>query len=275
MNYYPFHIGDYASKTRHLSWDENMAYRLLLDLYYASERPIPKDMRAVFRLLMASTDAQREAVTVVLQEFFEATDDGWRNPRADTEIEAMRTLQEKQRDKAFKRWHKPATEHGTAPAMPRHETNDAAADATASKSDADAMPPTPTPTPTPKIKDKGAAALTVDALVSDGLTEQTAGEFIAHRKAKGARLTARAWQGVKAEAGKAGWPVEQAVCKALARGWTGFEAAWVASERPAARDAEPAWRTEQRNRVAEFAGPAAAKRPVTMEVVDVAARRLG
>ena len=110
----------------------------------------------------------------------------------------------------------------------------------------------------------------------DGLTEQTAGEFIAHRKAKGAKLTARAWQGVVAEAGKAGWPVEQAVCKALARGWTGFEAAWVASEsRPARNDAEPAWRTEQRNRVAEFAGPAAAKRPTTGEVFDVTARLVG
>ena len=25
MNYYPFHIGDYVSATRHLTWDEDAA----------------------------------------------------------------------------------------------------------------------------------------------------------------------------------------------------------------------------------------------------------
>ena len=29
MNYYPFHIGDYLSATRHLSWEEDAAYRLM------------------------------------------------------------------------------------------------------------------------------------------------------------------------------------------------------------------------------------------------------
>ena len=149
MNYYPFHIGDYLSATRHLSWEEDAAYRRLLDTYYTSEKPLPADLRVVCRLVLAQTDAQREAVRVVLEEFFKATDAGWINSRADAEIEAMREKQQKQRDKANKRWAKPATEPGNAPAMPRHEC----VDATAQKTDADAMPPTPTPTPTP-IKEK-------------------------------------------------------------------------------------------------------------------------
>ena len=41
MNYYPFHIGDYLSATRHLSWEEDCAYRRLLDVYYTSEKPLP------------------------------------------------------------------------------------------------------------------------------------------------------------------------------------------------------------------------------------------
>jgi hypothetical protein len=46
-------------------------------------------------------------------------------------------------------------------------------------------------------------------------------------------------------------------------------------------NAEPAWRTEQRERVAAFAGPAAAKRPastatiIDMEVPNGAAIRMG
>ena len=150
MNYYPFHIGDYVSATRHLSWEEDAAYRRLLDTYYVQEKPLPADLRAVCRLVLATTDSQREAVRVVLDEFFELTEDGWINSRADAEIHAMREKQQKQRDKANKRWHKQGSEPGNATAMPQHQTNDAAA----LKTDADAMPPTPTPTPIPKEKDK-------------------------------------------------------------------------------------------------------------------------
>jgi len=145
MNYYPFHIGDYLSATRHLSWEEDAAYRRLLDTYYTTEKPLPSELRAVCRLVLATTESQREAVAVVLDEFFVKTDQGWINSRADAEIDAMRDKQQKQRDKANKRWHKPAAEHGNASAMPQHEEGNA----TASKTDADAMPPTPTPTPTP------------------------------------------------------------------------------------------------------------------------------
>jgi uncharacterized protein YdaU (DUF1376 family) len=145
MNYYPFHIGDYLSATRHLSWEEDAAYRRLLDTYYTTEKPLPVELRAVCRLVLATTDTQREAVQVVLEEFFVLTDGGWINSRADAEIDAMRDKQQKQRDKANKRWHKPETEPGNAPAMPRHEE----IDAVACGFDADAMPPTPTPTPTP------------------------------------------------------------------------------------------------------------------------------
>jgi len=143
VNYYPFHIGDYLSATRHLSWEEDAAYRRLLDTYYTTEKALPADLRAVCRLVLATTESQREAVRVVLDEFFELTSAGWVNTRADAEIEAMREKQQKQRDKANKRWHKPETEHGNASAMPQQAKQDAAA----SKSDANAMPPTPTPTP--------------------------------------------------------------------------------------------------------------------------------
>ncbi len=134
MNYYPFHIGDYASKTRHLSWDEDTAYRRLMDVYYTTEKPIPLDVRQACRLVMAQTDAQREAVETVLQEFFEQTENGWVNHRVERELASMREKQNKQREKANKRWSKP-----------QHDQNDAVA----SKTDAVAMPPTPTPTPTP------------------------------------------------------------------------------------------------------------------------------
>lgn len=93
MNFYPFHIGDYASATRHLSWDEDCAYRRLLDVYYTTEKPLPLDAKQVCRLAVARTKSQRAAVLVVLHEFFEQTDAGWVCARAEAEIEAMRDKQ--------------------------------------------------------------------------------------------------------------------------------------------------------------------------------------
>lgn len=100
MNYYPFHIGDYLSATRHLSWEEDCAYRRLLDVYYTSEKPLPAELKQVCRLVLATTDGQREAVATVLEEFFEATPEGWINSRADAEIERMSAKREKARESA-------------------------------------------------------------------------------------------------------------------------------------------------------------------------------
>lgn len=83
----------------------------------------------------------------------------------------------------------------------------------------------------PRTSSPKPAELTADQLVADGLTEQTAVEYLAHRKHKRAKLTDRAWSDIKAEAAKAGWDIESAVRKCLSRGWTGFEASWVAEDR--------------------------------------------
>ena len=86
MNFYPFHIGDYASATMHLSWDEDMAYRRMLDVYYARESALPGDVKQVCRLVRATSKAQRDAVATVLAEFFTLTDAGYENRRVEAEI---------------------------------------------------------------------------------------------------------------------------------------------------------------------------------------------
>lgn len=93
MHYYQFNIGDYIKHTVHLSNDEDLAYRRLLDMYYDTEQPIPTDIPLVSRRLRMGC----EVVQAVLSEFFELTDEGYRNRRADAEIEAYNTYQEKQR----------------------------------------------------------------------------------------------------------------------------------------------------------------------------------
>lgn len=84
MNYYSFHIGDYAVHTRHLSPMEDLAYRRLLDLYYTREGALPPDTLVIARLL-GMKDHYPE-VENVLCEFFLQNEDGWSHERCDEEI---------------------------------------------------------------------------------------------------------------------------------------------------------------------------------------------
>jgi len=84
MHYYQFNIGDYLSHTKHLDLMEDLAYRRLLDLYYLHERPLNSGIASVARQI-GMRDHETEVKTV-LEEFFDLSDDGWINQRADKEI---------------------------------------------------------------------------------------------------------------------------------------------------------------------------------------------
>lgn len=102
MNYYKRHLGDYAKDTRHLSLAEHGAYCLLLDYYYSTERPIPDDRCE--RIANAYADDERMAVRNVLAAFFTLTDEGWRNARADAEIDEFHGKSLKAKEAANARW---------------------------------------------------------------------------------------------------------------------------------------------------------------------------
>lgn len=52
-------------------------------------------------------------------------------------------------------------------------------------------------------------------------------DFLKIRKAKKAPMTATALEGIKREAAKAGWPLNDAIRECVTRGWQGFKAEWV------------------------------------------------
>jgi uncharacterized protein YdaU (DUF1376 family) len=93
MHYYQFNIGDYIKNTLHLSVEEDIAYRRLLDFYYDSEQPIPTDIPKVSRRLRMGSDV----IQSVLNEFFELTENGYRNHRADLEIASYQEYMAKQK----------------------------------------------------------------------------------------------------------------------------------------------------------------------------------
>jgi uncharacterized protein YdaU (DUF1376 family) len=86
MNYYEHHIGDYAEATSHLTFVEDAAYSRLIRKYYSTEKPLPSDIKHVQRLINARTRDERNAVALVLNEFFTLKDDGWHQARCDHEI---------------------------------------------------------------------------------------------------------------------------------------------------------------------------------------------
>ncbi len=88
MNFYKHHIGDYDAHTAHLSMLEDAAYSRLMRAYYRTERPIPADIKQAARLVRAISKSDREAVEIVLNEFFKLETDGWHNKRCDEEITA-------------------------------------------------------------------------------------------------------------------------------------------------------------------------------------------
>lgn len=130
MNYYEHHIGDFAQATAHLSFVEDAAYSRLIRKYYAEEKPLPVDLRAVQRLVGARTKEERQAVDDVLQEFFTLEPDGWHNKRCDEEIARYQEKQQKARDSAKARWDKRAKSD-----MRMHEKCDANASNESASSD--------------------------------------------------------------------------------------------------------------------------------------------
>ena len=93
MNYYPFHVGDYAAHTAHLDLLEDLAYRRMLDLYYLRECALPHDPAEVARLIRMRGNVAE--VTAVLREFFTEFEGGWVNGRCEEEILRMKDKQTK------------------------------------------------------------------------------------------------------------------------------------------------------------------------------------
>lgn len=94
MHYYQHHVGDYQRDTSSLSILEHGVYRLLMDEYYVTERPLPVGLDALCRTCRAITRAERLAVSIVVEKFFQVDGTVLRHRRIEAEIADYRGLQE-------------------------------------------------------------------------------------------------------------------------------------------------------------------------------------
>jgi len=203
MHYYQFNIGDYLSHTKHLDLMEDLAYRRLLDLYYLHERPLNSGIASVARQI-GMRDHENE-VKSVLEEFFNLSDDGWINHRADKEIKHYHSKIDQ------------ASRAGKASAERRMNTRSTDVQLTNNQE-----PITNNHKP---IKEKATVVAT-----PEGVSQSVWDDFKTLRKAKKAPITQRAIDGLINEANKAGWSLEQALTECCVRGWQAFKAEWVADK---------------------------------------------
>ena len=201
MNFYPFHIGDYISHTSHLTDEEDLAYRRMIDLYYMGEMPFPDDSAWIARRVRSNP----AIVLTLLNEYFELSEDGnWHNTRADKEIAKYQFVKESGKKGAEKRWsnrlEKPI------------------------QSDANA-PPIATPLATKTNTKTNTNIKTI--LPPEGVSVDLWNDFLVHRKRLKAPVTQRVADRLLKEANLANMPLDQVIETILFKGWRSFEASWA------------------------------------------------
>lgn len=240
MNYYPHHIGDFNSATRHLTRIERSVYRDLIDLYYDTEEQLTLDFNALCRLIIARSDEERTAVEQVLNEFFTQTEQGWFHARCDEEIQKYQAnIAAKSaagKASAARRAQKTAKKPNTSTTTVK-PTTDCETTPVEQPLNACATNQEPITNNQEPEKEKNTApakrarSYSVADLVALDVGSQVAEEFLAIRRRKSAPLTPLALKGLQREADKAGMTLDQVLRKCIERGWQGFEATWVAGEK--------------------------------------------
>lgn len=202
MHYYQFSIGDYRAATAHLTNEEDLAFRRLLDMYYDTEQKIPLDTQWVSRRLRVDAHVVRD----VLNDMFVQHEDGWYHARCADVIEQYHAMAEKNRANG---------RLGGRKKNPVGSDSQPIAKATINQEPL-------TNNHKPK-KDKA----TVVARPAS-IDEQLWNDWLVIRKKKDAPLTQTAWDLFLGQVNKANWTVDDAIKECCLRTWASFKAEWVA-----------------------------------------------
>lgn len=207
MHYYQFSIGDYRASTAHLSNDEDLAYRRLLDMYYDTENKIPLDTQWVSRRLRLATNV----VDSVLLDMFIKHEDGWFHARCDDVIQQYHAMAEKNRANGRLGGRK------KNPVGNQVETHSKPI----AKATKNYKPETNNQEPNKKA---------TKVATPEGVSVDVWNDFVALRKAKKATITNTAIAGLQREAIKANLTLEQVMSVCCERGWAGFKADWMVGQ---------------------------------------------
>jgi len=221
MNYYPFHIGDYISHTSHLTDEEDLAYRRMIDLYYHSEQPFPDEFFVARRV-----KSNPAVALILLQEFFELQDDGWHNKRADEEIAKYQAKADSARNANRIKSEKHSILKSTLESEPNQLlTNNQK------------------PITNNHIKN-------IDP--PDGVSVDLWKDFLVYRKRMKSPVTPRVLARLIKEADIAKMSLSDVLETIIFKGWKSFDASWVAQKQSgSAPQSNQAWRTNDNLMIAK------------------------
>jgi uncharacterized protein YdaU (DUF1376 family) len=217
MHYYQFSIGDYRAATAHLTNEEDLAYRRLLDMYYDTEQKIPLDTQWVSRRLRVDAHVVKD----VLNDMFVQHEDGWFHARCADVIEQYHAMAEKNRANGR---------------LGGRKKNQLGSD---SQPIAKATINQEPLTNNHKPKKENATVVATPVGVSESVWQ----DFVKQRKAKKAAVTQTVIDGIQREADKANWTLDAAIAECVVRGWQSFKAEWVAPKQTFAQQAADVART--------------------------------
>ena len=209
MHYYKFNIADWHLATSHLALEEEAVYFKLINFYYDTELPIPKETQSVIRRLRLVGNTA--IVKQVLQEFFVLEDDGWHHKRCDDEILKYQSKAEINR------------EVGKLGGRPKKINNLDNPQITEMVSENN-----PQITLTTNHKPRTINHITTP----EGVSESLWIEFINYRKKLKAPVTETVLKRLTKEANLANMPMNTVIETIMFKGWRSFDATWIKEEKP-------------------------------------------
>lgn len=237
MNWYAFCVAEYMVETAHLSNEQDLCYRRLLDLYYTGETALTLEVKVLARKVRCSVETCQQ----VLEEYFSESAEGWQHERCNREIVKYHVRSSSNRANVQKRWLKKSSEE--IPIVCDSNTtgirsyNDGIRSGYQTKStESTSTKSTESITHSTKLENTPNQSRSRPSVVvekPDGVSDQVWADFLTHRRNRKAPLTATAFKTIQSEAAKAGKSLETALETMISRGWTGYKAEWdIADSRP-------------------------------------------
>lgn len=233
LPYIQLYPADYLADTAHLNAAQHGAYLLLIMNYWQTGAPLKDSNVRLANVARMSKDEWIET-REMLEEFFEIKDGEWIHHRIERDLSGVYSKSKNAslagKASAEARRIKRLTNVATNVQRNVNHTDTDTDTDTDTKTEKDQKHLSPASQddglPEGKVK-KESGVISAKQLVSEGCDPQHAKDWLAVRKTKKAPLTLTAWNGVKAEAEKAGMTPAQAVAMAAESGWQGFKASWA------------------------------------------------
>jgi len=179
-------------------------------MHYWQSGSLPDDDRKLARIARMSADEWSDA-RATISEFFS---EGWTHKRIDEELAKAEEISSKRKASASRRWSN-RNANAYASALQKQCTRDVVVTVDSDTSDLSGKGEIP-----PKPRARGPVEI-----LSEVVSEKTAADVVAHRKALRKPLTPRAAE-LLAKTLAASGDAEHAAATMIERGWQGYRADW-------------------------------------------------